>query len=114
MVSRISTPQSIGTILDGMKHNALQAVKKTMQENRLQSVPMDVDVGMVWMDKDGHTHCGTVTGLSLDGERLKVQVAVRSMPFILDEQHLPCGSHIWLEQLNDDIRDALAQQRRTA
>ena len=114
MVSRISTPQSIGAILDGMKRNALQAVRQTMQENRLQSVPMDVDVGLVWMDKDGRNHCGTVTGLSLDGERLKVQVADRSMPFILDEQQLPCGSHIWLKQLNDAVRAALARQRRTA
>lgn len=114
MISRNSMPQSIGTILDGMKRNALQAVRQTMQDNRLQSVPMDVDVGMGWTDKDGGTHCGTVTGLRLDGEQLKVWLSDRSMPFVLDEQHLPCGSHIWLKQLNDAVRDALARQRRTA
>ncbi len=114
MISRISTPQSIGTILDGMKRNALQAVKKTMQENRLQSVPMDVDVGMVWMDKDGRNRCGTVTGLSIDGGQLKVQLADRSLPFVLDEQQLPHGSHIWLMRLNDAVRAALARQKQTA
>lgn len=70
MISRISTPQSIGAILDGMKRNALQAIRQTMQESRLQSVPLDVRIG--WVDKDGRTRCGAVTGLSLDGERLKV------------------------------------------
>lgn len=114
MISRNSTPQSIGAILEGMKRNALQAVRQTMQENRLQSVPMDVDVGMGWTDKDGRTHCGMVTGLSLDGERLKVEMADCSLPFVLDEQHLPCGCHIWLKQLNDAVRAALARQKRTA
>ena len=114
MISRISTPQSIGTILDGMKRNALQADRQTMQENRLQSVPMDVDVGKGWTDKDGRTHCGTVTGLSLDGEQLKVKLADRSLPLVLDEHQLPCGSHIWLIRLNDAVRNALTRQRRTA
>lgn len=114
MIARTSTPQSIGAILDGMKRNALQAVRQTMQENRLQSVPIDVDVRIGWTDKDGRTHCGTVTGLSLDGERMKIQVTDHCLPFVLDEQHLPCGSHIWLMQLNDAVRDALARQRRTA
>ncbi len=114
MISRNSTPQSVGAILDGMKRNALQAVRQTMQENRLQSVPMDVDVGMGWTDKDGRTHCGTVTGLSLDGKQLKVRLADRSLPFVLDEQQLPHGSHIWLMRLNDAVRNALARQRWTA
>ena len=114
MMTRASTLQSIGVILDGMKRNALQALGQTMQENRLQSVPMDVDVRMGWMDKDGSTRCGTVTGLTLEGERLKVQVADHSLPFVLDEQQLPCGSHIWLKQLNDAVQNTLARQRRTA
>ena len=114
MKAKTSTPQSIGAILDGMKHNSLQAVRQTMQENRLQSVPMGVDVRMGWTDEDGRTHCGTVTGLSLDGERLKVQVSDRSLPFVLDERQLPCGSHIWLTQLNDAVRNAVARQRQTA
>lgn len=94
MITRTSMPQSIGTILDGMKRNVLQAVRQTMQENRLQSVPMDVDVRMGWTDENGRTRCGTVTGLSLEGEQLKVQLADRSMPFVLDEQQLSCGCHI--------------------
>lgn len=114
MITRISTPQSIGAVLDGMKHNALQVVRQTMQENRLQSVPMGVDVSMGWTDEDGRTRCGTVTGLSLDGERLKVQVADHSLPFVLDERQIPCGSHIWLMRLNDAIRNALARKRKTA
>ena len=114
MIARTSTPQSVGTILDGMKHNALQAVRQTMQENRLQSVPMDVDVGMGWTDKDGRTHSGTVTGLILDGERLKVQVRDNSLPFVLDERQLPCGCHIWLKQLNDAVRNTLTRQRHIA
>lgn len=114
MMTRASTPQSIGVILDGMKRNALQVLRQTMQENRLQSVPMDVDVRMGWMDKDGRTRSGTVTGLTLDGERLKVQMAGHPLPFVLDEQQLPCSSHIWLTQLNDVIRNALVRQRRTA
>lgn len=112
--TRTSTTQSIGAILDGMKRNALRTLRQTMQENRLQSVPMDVDIRMGWTDKDGSTRCGTVTGLSLDGERLKVQMADYSLPFVLDEQQLPCGSHIWLIQLNDAVRNALVKQRRIA
>ena len=84
MMTRASTPQSIGVILDGMKRNALQALRQTMQENRLQSVPMDVDVRMGWTDKDGRNRSGTVTGLTLEGERLKVQVADHSLLFVLD------------------------------
>lgn len=99
MITRTSMPQSIGTVLDGMKRNALQAVRQTMQENRLQSVPMGIDVRMGWTDEDGRTRCGTVTGLNLDGERLKVQVRDHSLTFVLDEQQLPCGSHIWLTQV---------------
>ena len=114
MIAKTSTPQSIGAILDGMKRNAMQAVRQTMQENQLQSVPMDIDVRMGWTDKDGHTRCGTVTGLSLDGERLKIQVTDCSLSFVLDEQQLPCGSHIWLFQLNDVVRNVLARQRQTA
>ena len=113
-MTRASTPQSIGVILDGMKRNALQALRQTMQENRLQSVPMDIDVRMGWTDKDGRIRSGKVTGLTLDGERLKVQVADHSLPFVLDEQQLPCSSHIWLMQQNDAIRNALVRQRRTA
>ena len=98
-------PQSIGTVLDGMKRNALQAVRQTMQENRLQSVPMGIDVRMGWTDEDGRTRSRTLTGLSFDGERLKVQVADHS---------LPCGSHIWLMQVNDAVRNTLARQKQTA
>ena len=107
-------PQSIRAILDGMKHNALQAVRQTVQESQQYSVPLDGDVHMGWTDKDGRTRSETVTGLSLDGERLKVQVADRTLPFVLDEQQLPHGSHIWLMQLNDAVRNVLARQRRTA
>lgn len=114
MIARTSTPQSIGAILDGMKRNALQAVRQTVQESRQHSVPLDGDVRMGWTDKDGCTRCGTVTGLNLDGERLKVQVADRTLSFVLDEQQLPHGSHIWLTQLNDAVRNVLARQRRTA
>ena len=114
MITRTSMPQSIGTVLDGMKRNALQAVRQTMQENRLQSVPMGIDVRMGWTDEDGCTRCGTVTGLNLDGERLKVQVRDHSLPFVLDEQQLPCGSHIWLTQVNDAVRNTLARQKQTA
>ena len=114
MITRTSMPQSIGTVLDGMKRNALQAVRQTMQENRLQSAPMGIDVRMGWTDEDGRTRCGTVTGLNLDGERLKVQVRDHSLPFVLDEQQLPCGSHIWLMRLNDTIRNTLARQKQTA
>ena len=114
MITRTSMPQSIGTVLDGMKRNALQAVRQTMQENRLQSAPMGIDVRMGWTDEDGRTRCGTVTGLSLDGERLKVQVRDHSLPFVLDEQQLPCGSHIWLTQVNDAVRNTLARQKQTA
>lgn len=114
MITRTSMPQSIGTVLDGMKRNALQAVRQTMQENRLQSVPMGIDVRMGWTDEDGRTRSGTLTGLSFDGERLKVQVADHSLPFILNEQQLPCGSHIWLMQLNDALQNTLAWQRQTA
>ncbi len=114
MVTRTSTPQSIGAILDSMKHNALQAVKQTIQEGQLQSVPLGGDVRMGWTDEDGRTRSGTLTGLSFDGERLKVQVADHSLPFILDEQQLPCGSHIWLMRLNDTIRNALARKRQSA
>ena len=114
MMTRASTPQSIGVILDGMKRNALQALRQTMQENRLQSVPMDVDVRMGWTDKDGRNRSGTVTGLTIEGERLKVQVADHSLPFVLDEQQLPCSSHIWLTQLNDALQNTLTRQRRTA
>ena len=52
MMTRASTPQSIGVILDGMKRNALQALRQTMQENRLQSVPMDVDLS--WTSSNYH------------------------------------------------------------
>ena len=114
MITRAFTPQSIGVILDGMKRNALQALRQTMQENRLQSVPMGIDVRMGWTDENGRTRCGTVTGLTLEGERLKVQVADHSLPFVLDEQQLPCGSHIWLTQLNDAVQSILTRQRRTA
>ena len=114
MITRTSMPQSIGTVLDGMKRNALQAVRQTMQENRLQSVPMGIDVRMGWTDEDGRTRCGTETGLNLDGERLKVQVRDHSLPFVLDEQQLPCGSHIWLTQVNDAVRNTLARQKQTA
>lgn len=114
MMARTSKPQSIGVILDGMKHNALQAVRQTVQESRQHSVPLDGDVHMGWTDKDGRTRSETVTGLSLDGERLKVQIADRTLPFVLDEQQLPHGSHIWLMQLNDAVRNVLARQRRTA
>lgn len=114
MITRTSMPQSIGTVLDGMKRNALQTVRQTMQENRLQSAPMGIDVRMGWTDEDGSTRCGTVTGLSLDGERLKVQVRDHSLPFVLDEQQLPCGSHIWLMQVNDAVRNTLARQKQTA
>ena len=114
MITRTSMPQSIGTVLDGMKRNALQAVRQTMQENRLQSVPLGIDVRMGWTDEDGRTRCGTVTGLNLDGERLKVQVRDHSQPFVLDEQQLSCGSHIWLMRLNDTIRNALARKRQSA
>lgn len=114
MMTRASTPQSIGAILDGMKRNALQAVRQTMQENQLQSMPMDANVRMGWTDKDGRTRCGTVTGLSLDGERLKIQVTDHCLPFVLDEKQLPCSSHLWLTQLNDAVRNTLARQRRTA
>ena len=38
---------------------------------------------MGWTDENGRTRCGTVTGLSLEGEQLKVQLAGRSMPFVL-------------------------------
>ena len=86
MIARTSMPQSIGAILDGMKHNALQAVRQTVQESQQYSVPLDGDVHMGWTDKDGRTRSETVTGLSLDGERLKVQVADRTLPFVLDEQ----------------------------
>ena len=110
MITRTSMPQSIGTILDGMKRNALQAVRQTMQENRLQSVPMGVDVRMGWTDENGRTRCGTVTGLSLEGEQLKVQLAGRSMPFVLDEQQLSCGCHIWLKQLNDAVQNTLERK----
>lgn len=98
MITRTSTPQSIGAVLDSMKHNALQAVKQTIQEGQLQSVPLGGDVRMGWTDE----------------ERLKVQVADHSLPFILDEQQLPCGSHIWLMQLNDALQNTLARQRQTA
>ena len=114
MMTRASTPQSIGVILDGMKRNALKALRQTMQENRLQSVPMGIDVRMGWTDENGRTRCGTVTGLTLEGERLKVQVVDHSLPFVLDEQQLPCGSHIWLTQLNDAVQNVLAKQRRIA
>lgn len=114
MITRTSAPQSIGAILDSMKNNALQAVRQTMQESRLSSVPLGGDVRMGWTDKGGRTRCGTVTGLSLDGERLKVQVSDRSLPFVLDERQLPCSSHIWLTQLNDAVRKAVARQRQTA
>ena len=114
MITRTSTPQSIGAVLDSMKHNALQAVRQTVQESQQYSVPLDGDVHMGWTDKDGRTRSETVTGLSLDGERLKVQVADRTLPFVLDEQQLPHGSHIWLMQLNDAVRNVLARQRRTA
>ena len=114
MITRTSTPQSIGAVLDSMKHNALQAVKQTMQENRLQSVPMGIDVRMGWTDEDGRTRSGTLTGLSFDGERLKVQVADHSLPFILDEQQLTCGSLIWSPQRNDAVRNTLAPQKQTA
>lgn len=114
MITKTSTPQSIGVILDGMKHNALQAVRQTMQEGQLQSVSLGGDVRMVWTDKDGQTRGGTATGLSLDGKRLKVQVADHSLPFVLDERQLPSGSHIWLMRLNDAVRNALARQRQTA
>ena len=75
MITRTSTPQSIGAVLDSMKHNALQAVKQTIQEGQLQSVPLGGDVRMGWTDEDGRTRSGTLTGISFDGERLKVQVA---------------------------------------
>lgn len=114
MITRTSTPQSIGAVLDGMKRNALQAIRQTMQEGQLQSMPIGIDVRMGWTDENGLTRCGTVTELSLDGERLKVQVAERSLSFVLDEQQLPCGSHIWLMRLNDAVRNALARQRQTA
>lgn len=114
MMTRTSTPQSIGAILDSIKRNALQAVRQTMQENQLQSLPVGVDVRMNWTDEDGRTRCGTVTRLSLDGERLQVQVSDRSLPFVLDERRLPCGSHIWLTQLNDAVRNAVVRQRQTA
>lgn len=114
MITRTSTPQSIGAVLDSMKHNALQAVKQTIQEGQLQSVPLGGDVRMGWTDEDGRTRSGTLTGLSFDGERLKVQVADHSLPFVLDEQQLPCGSHIWLTQVNDAVRNTLARQKQTA
>ena len=114
MITRTSVPQSIGTILDGMKRNALQAVRQTMQQTRLQSVPMGVDVRIGWTDENGRTRCGMVTGLSLEGERLKVQVEDHLMPFVLDEQQLPCSSHIWLTQLNDAVRNTFVRQRLTA
>ena len=114
MIARTSTPQSIGTVLDGMKRNALQAVRQTMQENRLQSLPMDVEVRMSWTDEEGRTRCGTVTRLSHDEEQLKVQVSDHSLPFVLDERRLPFGSHIWLTQLNDAVRNAVERQRQTA
>ena len=114
MITRTSTPQSIGAVLDSMKHNALQAVKQTIQEGQLQSVRLGGDVRMGWTDEDGRTRSGTLTGLSFDGERLKVQVADHSLLFILDEQQLPCGSHIWLMQLNDALQNTLARQRQTA
>ena len=94
MITRTSTPQSIGAVLDSMKHNALQAVKQTIQEGQLQSVPLGGDVRMGWTDEDGRTRSGTLTGL--------------------DEQQLPCGSHIWLMQLNDALQNTLARQRQTA
>ncbi len=114
MLTRTSTSQSIGAILDGMKRNALQAVRQTMQESRLRSMPLGGDVRMNWTDEDGRTRCGTVTRLSLDGERLQVQVSDCSLPFVLDERQLPCGSHIWLTQLNDAVRNAVVRQRQTA
>lgn len=114
MITKTSTPQSIGAILDGMKRNALQAVRQTMQEGQLQSVPLGGDVRMVWTDKDGQTRGGTATGLSLDGERLKVQVADHSLPFVLDERQLPCCNHIWLMRLDDAVRNVLTRQRQTA
>lgn len=114
MMTRTSTPQSIGTVLDGMKRNALQAVRQTMQENRLRSMPLGGDVRMSWTDEDGRTRCGTVTRLSHDGERLQVQVSDRSLPFVLDERRLPCGSHICLTQLNNAVRNAVERQRQTA
>ena len=107
MITRTSTPQSIGAVLDSMKHNALQAVKQTIQEGQLQSVPLGGDVRMGWTDEDGRTRSGTLTGL-------KVQVADHSLPFVLDEQQLPCGSHIWLTQVNDAVRNTLARQKQTA
>ena len=114
MITRTSTPQSIGAVLDSMKHNALQAVKQTIQEGQLQSVSLGGDVRMGWTDEDSRTRSGTLTGLSFDGERLKVQVTDHSLPFILDEQQLPCGSHIWLMQLNYALQNTLARQRQTA
>ncbi len=77
MIARTSTPQSIGTVLDGMKRNALQAVRQTMQENQPQSLPMDVEVRMSWTGEEGRTRCGPVTRLSHEGEQLKFRDTVR-------------------------------------
>ena len=115
MVAKTSAAvQSVAEILDGLKQNALSAVKHLLKEERLETMPVDRTVRLGWTDKEGQAHDGNITKVCLDGDRLCIQVQNGSLSRLLDENQLMPGCHIWLAGVKEAILQALASGRQTA
>lgn len=111
---RTKATQSVAEILDGLKRDAVQAVKHLLEDRRLEAMPVDAAIRLGWMDEDGQAYGGNITKVSLDGERLCVQVQGKSLSCLFDERQFMPGCHIWLAQLKEAILHAPVTGRQTA
>lgn len=94
MDMRTTATQSVAEILDGLKRNAVQAVKRLLKERMQEAMPVSGTIRLGWTDKDGQVCGGNITKVSLDGERLCVQVQDKSLSCLLDERQFMPGCHI--------------------
>lgn len=77
-------------------------------------MPVDAAIRLGWMDEDGQSYGGNITKVSLDGERLHVQVQDKDLSCLLDERQFMPGCHIWLAHLKEVILHAPVTGRQTA
>lgn len=115
MNMRTMGTQSVAEILDGLKQNAVQAVKRLLMDRRMEAISVNGTVRLSWMDKKGRSYNGGITKVSLDGERLYIQVQNNSLSsYLLDERQFMPGCHIWLAKLKEVIIHAQTADRQTA
>lgn len=77
---RTKATQSVAEILEGLKRDAVQAVKHLLKDRRLEAMPVDAAIRLSWMDEDGRACGGNIAKVSLDGDVCVSKYRTRTCP----------------------------------